>query len=208
MNESNAHSKTNEAIERVLHIAQLRAEVESATGTPIISEDGFGGSLEAQEAFWSNIHAIETAPYRPLRSALLEQHGLSPVPPAQLTTDDELHQALWKLLDTLASMRIFFHFTDHLSDRAFYTLLLEEVLPEETQIMPVESGWNCRYDMTDFPTTDTPEDNGIYLKYYADDMERDYWSGEWPEEHMPAQAKLPYDRDRRLPVPPEEVPPT
>ena len=47
----------------------------------------------------------------------------------------------------------------------------------------------------------------IKRTYYADDMERDHWSGEWPEEHMPAQAKPPYDRDRRLPVPPEEVPP-
>ncbi len=204
MNESNVNKQANEAIERVLRIAQLRAEVEAAAGTPIISEDGLGGSLETQEAFWSHIHAIETAPYRPLRTALLEQHGLSPVSPDQLTTDDELHQALWNLLHALGSMRIFFHFTDHLSDRAFYTRLLDEVLPQETQIMPASSGWNYRYDMAAFPTPDAPEDNGIYLKYYADDIERDHWSCECPEDHMPAQAKLPYDRDRNLPFPPEE----
>ncbi len=101
-------------------------------------------------------------------------------------------------------MRVFFHYTDHLSDRAFYCLLFNEVLPEETQIMPYDSGWNSRYDMADSPTVDEPETNGIYLKYYADDAERDYWRHQSPEDTMPKKAELPYDRD--LPVPPEEQP--
>jgi hypothetical protein len=58
--------------------------------------------------------------------------------------------------------------------------------------------------MADFPTADEPETNEIYLKYYADDGERDYWRHEFPEDTMPQKAELPYDRDRHLPVPPEE----
>ena len=199
MNEQSKNDEEAESIERVLRIAQLRAEVESVAGTPIVSEGGVSGTLETQEAFWSHIHAFETAPYQPLRSALLKRRGLSPVSPDQLSTNDDLHEALWLLLDTLGSMRVYFHYTDHLSDRALYELLLNKVLPEETQIMPEDSEWNCRYDMADYPTADASESNMVYLKYYADDIERDYWRDEFPEDSMPQKAELPYDRDRKLP---------
>ena len=204
MDESSTNDEENEAIERVLRIAQLRAEVEAVAGTPTVGEGGVGGTLKTQEAFWSNIHACETAPYMSLKAALLERRGLSVVPPDQIATDDEVREALWQLLTALASMRVFFNDSDHLSDRAFYCLLCNEVLLEETQIMPDDSGWNTRYNMADFPTVDVPEINGIHLKYYADDGERDYWKHEFPEDTMPHKAELPYDRDSQLPIPPEE----
>jgi hypothetical protein len=204
MHDSSANDEENDTIERVLRIAQLRAEVEQVAGTPIVGEGGAGATLEIQESFWSHIHAFETAPYMSLKAALLERHGFCAVPPDQLTTDDDLHAALWKLLRALATMRVFFYCSDHLSDRVFYDLLFNEVLPEETQIMPDGSGWNSRYDMTEFPTEDTPEMNGIHLKYYADDTERDDWKHEFPEDVMPCKAERPYDRDRLLPIPPEE----
>jgi hypothetical protein len=204
MDETSANDEESEAIERVLRIAQLRAEVEAVAGSPIVGEGGVGGTLETQESFWSHIHAIETAPYMSLKAALLERRGLIVVPPDQFSTDDDLREALWQLLTALASMRVFFHHTDHLSDRTFYCLLFNEVLPQETQIMPDDSGWNNRYDMADPPTADMAETNGIYLKYYADDAERDYWRHEFPEDTMPHKTELPYNRDRRLPIPAEE----
>jgi hypothetical protein len=204
MDESSTNDEENEAIERVLRIAQLRAEVEAVAGTPIIGEGDVGGTLETQEAFWSHIHALETAPEMTLTTALLERRGLSVVPPDQIVTDDDLHKALWQLLTNLASMRVFFHDSDHLSNREFYCILFNQVLPQETQIMPDGSDWNSHYNMADFPTADIPESNEIYLKYYADDAERDYWAHEFPQDKMPDKAECPYDRDRHLPVPPEE----
>jgi hypothetical protein len=197
----------NEAIERVIRIAQLRAEVEKMTGTPVVYEDlndNAGATLKTQEAFWSHIHAFETAPYMTLEQALLEQHGLTVTPPDQLSTDRDLHAALWQLLNALGSMRVFFYSSDHLSDRAFYNLLVHKVLSEKTQIMPCNSGWNHRYDMADFPTEALPEANEIHFTYYADDAERDDWKYEFPDDPMPSKATLPYDRDRLLPCPPEE----
>ncbi|WPJ96587.1 hypothetical protein SH580_02575 [Coraliomargarita algicola] len=204
MDNSSTNDEENEAIERVLHIAQLRAEVENVAGSPIVGEGGVGGNLKTQEAFWEHIHAFETAPEMSLNDALLERRGFRAPPLEQLLTDEALHTALWKLLHTLASMRVFFHCSDHLSDRAFYCLLLNEVLTAETQIMPDGSEWNCRYDMTEFASEDVPEANEIYLKYYADDAEREYWNHQFPDDTMPGKAERPYDRDRFLPIPPEE----
>ena len=101
-------------------------------------------------------------------------------------------------------MRMFFHSSDHLTDRAFCCLLCNDVLPKETQITPDGSGSNNRDDMADFPTEDVPEMNGIYLKYYADDAERDYWKHQFQGETIPRKTRLPCDRDHRLPLPPEE----
>lgn len=204
MDHSSPNNEESEAIERVLRIAQLRTEVEKVAGTPIVGEGGVGGNLETQEAFWEHIHAIETAPEMSLKDALLERSDFHALPPEQLATDEARHTALWKLLTALASMRVFFHCTDHLSDRVFYYLLFNEVLPEKTQIMPDGSEWNCRYDMAEFATEDVPEPYEIYLKYYADDADRDDWNDQFPENTLPKKAELPYDRDRRLPVPPEE----
>lgn len=204
MDEFSTNDEENEAIERVLHIAQLRAEVEQVAGTPIVGEGDIGGNMEAQEAFWEHIHAFETAAEMSLNDALLERRGFRAVPPEQLTTDEALHTALWELLQALASMRVFFHGSDHLSDRAFYSLLFKKVLPKETEIMPDGSEWNSRYNMAEFPTEDMPNTNEIYLKYYADEMERDYWKDQFPELTMPDKGELPYERDHLLPVPPEE----
>ena len=98
MNESSTDDEANDAIERILRIAQLRAEVEKVAGTPIVAEGGVSATLETQEVFCSYIHAFETAPYMSLKAALLERRSFCAVPPDQRSTDDDLHAALLELL--------------------------------------------------------------------------------------------------------------
>jgi hypothetical protein len=55
--------------------------------------------------------------------------GYAPLPPSELD-DRQLPGRLWELLYAAAARRFFFRFTDHLSDREFYTLLWERWLDE------------------------------------------------------------------------------
>lgn len=48
---------------------------------------------------------------------------------------------------------------------------------------------------------DLLEDEGIYLRYYADDVTRAEWQRDSPETPIPPKEKPPYDRDRLMPVP-------
>jgi hypothetical protein len=103
--------------------------------------------------------------------------------------------ALHRLIDKLATMRVYLSSTDHLSDRDLYELLWGDVLHEQTKIMPDA---DCHLDILGGCSE---QDLQLRLRYYADDRERADWAEHWPEDVIPPKEKPPFDRDRLLPKP-------
>ena len=112
--------------------------------------------------------------------------------------DEQLTSKLWQLISALARMRIFIQETNHLSDRALYSLLWRDVLREENPILPDDPGAAWHIDLLG---SGSEADTDLYLKYYADDDWRRQWLADFHDYDMPAHENPPYDRDRRLPRP-------
>ena len=111
--------------------------------------------------------------------------------------DNQLHDRLWLLIAKLGERRVFLYNTDHLGDRELYTLLYDEILREETKVIAPDcnrSAWHI-----DLVGTGSEEDLELYLKYYADDSDRDNWQSDFPEDPIPAHEDPPFNRDSLLP---------
>ncbi|MFP4353119.1 MAG: hypothetical protein ACLFTU_09845 [Puniceicoccaceae bacterium] len=186
-------------IEQALRLGELRKEVMDRVGGPFLEGGSEDLPMDTQTAFWEHVLAFESAEQSTIAERLRNEIGFVPRPPGDLAGGDEVRDALWELLESLASIRVFVFGTDHLSDGELYELLVNKTLPEPTTVPPAGSEWNCRVDVAGHGTDDDPDGTDTWLRYYADDWTRDEWEGEVPPRETP-----PYDRDRFLPVPPEE----
>lgn len=135
---------------------------------------------------------------------LLTEAGVD-VPPPETLSDEDVSERLWRIINKLAEHHVFFYHTDHLSDRAFYTAIYEDILYEGIRDLPIDpkAPWECW--STDFDMCNDC-DVETYLRYYADEQERAFWADDDPELRAIQRIPTPYDRDRilpRLPDPPE-----
>ncbi len=142
------------------------------------------------------VKAVENAPLATVME-LLQRRGVAVPHPDELT-EHSLTAKLWEIVYALAASRIFFVNSDHLSDRQFYCLLLEKILPEETADLTQHYTTNCHFDLIEYAGEEQDE---IFLKYYADEEDRKLWLVGVKDLSMPAHVDLPYARDRFLPQP-------
>ncbi|MEO8215741.1 MAG: hypothetical protein ABI718_01535 [Acidobacteriota bacterium] len=104
----------------------------------------------------------------------------------------ELHAKLWEILEAMFRVGMVLDQTDHLSDRELYRYLVDSALTEETVLSEGSGTWflspigGC-----------SEEDIQVWLRYYADEGEREDYRQDG--ETVPEHATLPYDRDRLLP---------
>lgn len=128
---------------------------------------------------------------------ILARHGYTPLPPPELD-DRQLPGRLWELLYAAAARRFFFHFTNHLDDRAFYTLLWEQWLDEPTADIPLEAETNTNLIVSELNANGMTHEE-IWLCYYAEEGDLIALA---PDEVIPPHEDPPFDRDRILPTPP------
>lgn len=146
---------------------------------------------------YDKIVAFENAP-RVKRRDLLARSGIKFPDPTSLT-DQQVHDLLWTVIQGLAHWRIYLHHTNHVSDRELYTLLIERVLDEETELVSPDLGWVCEIDIYEYGTAAIPDGQQVWLRYYADEFEREEWAEDMSEEEFPPHENPPFDRDRHLP---------
>jgi len=151
-------------------------------------------STKLQEQFWERVVAFEEAEWVTSFDQLVQGGMELPVP--EELDDSELSAKLWEVIRGLAMLRTFLYSTDHLSDRELYEQLWHELLREETPDMPINDNSACHIDLV---ISGSEHDNELYLRYYADEVERRRWAKDWPDDVMPEHEALPYDRDRHLP---------
>jgi|SRR6185369_4822197 len=152
-------------------------------------------SDDQQDPLWdTDLDAFDAAEPITLFVALPES-GVALPSPDELD-DAQLTEKLWQVINALSLFGTFLHSTDHLSDRELYALLWSDLLREPAVLLPENPSYSYHIDIIG---SGSEEDNNLRLKYYADEMERQQWLEEWPEDGLPEHEDPPYDRDRRLP---------
>ncbi|MBY0495022.1 MAG: hypothetical protein K2Y23_12485 [Cyanobacteria bacterium] len=132
----------------------------------------------------------------------LREAGIA-LPEPDSVSDADLRTKLWEVIAGLEKLRVFLEHTNHLSDRELYTKLWQETLREETAAID-EIGFSSHVNLARFGGDDA--ENAVWLKYYADDEDRERWRAEYPDDTIPAHEQTPFTRDDVLPGPWETVP--
>jgi hypothetical protein len=109
------------------------------------------------------------------------------LPPPDKLSEAQLRKLLGETIERLYSQRIMLDFTDHLTDRQLYCLIMRDILssPEKKLDLPRNYlHWHFLDDETQ------PE---VWLMYYASDEEREVWAEETGQE-LPPKQKPPHPR--------------
>ena len=125
------------------------------------------------------------------------------LPDPDAIADVDVRAKLWQVLAELANVRTYLDHTDHLGDRELYATLWRDVLREDVPAID-EIGFNQCVNLL---SNGGAEETLPYLKYYADDEERQQWMKDFPDDVMPERADPPYNRDCLLPRPGHELGP-
>jgi len=184
----------SEEKERAERIEALKRRARELAGGEVVSHTDSEVPAEVEEKFLNYVVAFEEAPWIKNR-VLMERLGIA-LPAPDTLNDEALSEKLWEVIEGLAAMQHFLEETNHLSDRELYTLLLTDVLEEETKDMFMDADSACHIPLCG---SGSDEDNYVYLKYYADEKYREMWRKEFPGEPVPEHVDPAYDRDRFLP---------
>jgi hypothetical protein len=187
-----APSRPNsEEIDELLLNARLRDELEPFLDESIHMFDSTHVPTRKENEFLASMLAWERAPVLPI-SRWFEPELKLPAP--DKLSDAEISHLLADTIEKLYSQRIMLDFTEHLSDRQLYTLILRDILPSPEKKVDLPRNylhWHC------FDDSDEPD---IWLRYYASDEERQAWREETGQA-LPPQAKPPFPR--RMPRRPQ-----
>jgi hypothetical protein len=181
---SHSQYPTSEEVDHLLINAQLRDQLEPFLDESLELLDLQRMPTKVENEFLASMLAWEKAPVLPIGKWFDPELEL---PPPETLDDPELHRVLWETIDRLYAQRIVLEFTDHLSDRDLYCLILRDILPspeKKTDLPKNYLHWHCLDD------NDEPE---IWLRYYATGEEREQWHLEHDLELPPAEVP-PYPR--------------
>jgi hypothetical protein len=175
-------------------IAKLREEIRKLGGSAMSLEDL---PADVEEEFLRHVLEYETAePISLFR--MLENSGLELPSPESLSNVD-VTTKLTETIERMASLGAYLLHTNHLSDLALYEYLYSDGLREEAVLFPENPGYAYMIDLTG---SGSEEDNHLYLKYYADEKQRQQWALDWPDDTIPEHEDPPFDRDKHLPQSP------
>lgn len=188
--------KDLDRVDQDIRINELKERANELAGGKMASGSSPDIPPDVEEAFWRRVVEYESAAMT-TNLEQLKRLGID-VPPPETLDDEALSKKLREVIDGLARWRNFLQCTDHLSDRDLYKRLYAESLREEVEDVPLDEigpgAW-----IIDLVGTGGEPDTRDWLAYYADDKTRAHWMKDFPDYDLPPRAKLPCDRDRRLP---------
>ena len=199
MSVTDSKQQTNE--ERQRHIRELQERLQRIAGGPVSMGFSEDCPEEIRERFLESVVAFEEA--EPV--ALFDELGKMglQLPAPEEMDDVQLYNKLWEIIRCMSLLGSYLHNTGHLSDRELYRRLWSELLREPTVLLPHNQNYAEHIDIIG---SGNEEDIQIYLKYYADEEERQHWAEEPMAGPIPPHEPLPFDRDRILPQAPNENP--
>jgi hypothetical protein len=186
---------TDDDADREARIEALKHHAASLAGGPMVAHESDELPPDAREEFWRRVVEFETGETTDLTTEL-RRVGIE-LPEPEALDDEALHANLWVAINALADMNVFLYQTNHLSDRALYTLLYRELLPEEMDALNPDDGSAWHINILGGGSLD---DVNNYLRYYADPTTRQFFEKKYPDEPLPVHEDPPYDRDRLLPT--------
>ena len=181
---SNSQPPTSEDIEQLMLNAKLRDELEPFCDESFNLLQNHRLPTREENEFLASMLAWERAPVLPI-SMWFQPELVLPRP--DTLTDRELHRVLRDTLNQLYDKRVVLDFTDHLSDRQLYCLILRDILPSHEKKIDLPRNylhWHC---------LDDDNDPDIWLRYYASEEERGAWAEETHQPLPPSEAP-PYPR--------------
>jgi hypothetical protein len=179
-----ARNPRSKEVDELLLNARLRDELEPFLDESVHILDCRRLPTSDENEFLAQMLAWERAPVLPI--AKWFQPELNLPPPDQLT-DPQLSKLLAEAIERLYSQRIVLDFTDHLTDRQLYCLILRDILPSPEKKLDLPRNY-LHWHFLDVEAQ--PE---IWLSYYASDEERDAWSQETGQP-LPPRRQPPHPR--------------
>jgi hypothetical protein len=168
-------------VDQLLLNARLRDEIEPYQDEAIDLMNLERMPTEVENQFLASMLAWERAPMTPIAEWFQPELQL---PHPDTLEDEALHDRLWDTIHKLYDKRIVLDFTDHLSDRELYTLILRDILPSPEK----------RLNLPDhFLHWDCAGDEETYLRFYASEEERLSWSTD--DEALPPHDTPRHRRD-------------
>ena len=169
-----------EEVEQLLLNAHLRDELEPFLDESIHLVDMARLPTPKENEFLASMLAWERAPVLPI-SQWFEPELTLPSP--RELDDLRLHELLWDTIHRLYEKRIVLEYTDHLSDRELYCVIVRDILPSSEKKIDLPKNylhWHCLDDK------ESPE---LWLRYYASCAERNSWAREHGQ--MPPRSERP-----------------
>ena len=177
-------------IDLLMQNARLRDEIEPYMDESVYLVDLDRMTVDNENQFLNSLLTWERAPVLPISKWFEPELVL----PHQSELDDsqlrnQLHQAIGRLYER----NILLEYTQHLSDRQLYCMIVRDILPaQEKKVLLNDTylRWQCIHIV---------EDEESWLRYYATDQERNVWHFETglklpPKEKTPFSRSLPQDR--------------
>ena len=171
-------------VDDLLLNARLRDELEPFLDESVGLVNVRQMSTPRENEFLASMLAWERAPVLPI-SQWFEPELVLPRPDS--LDDQQLHEVLWETIHKLYDQRIVLDFTDHLTDRELYCLLVRDILPSPEKKVDIPRNylhWHC---------LDSDEEPETWLRFYATEEEREGWAEETCQELPPAEIP-PYPR--------------
>lgn len=155
-----APTPQSDEVEQLMLNAQLRDELEPYEDESIVCMNLRRLPTAVENDYLASMLAWERAPMLPIFEWFEPQMEL---PHPESLDDETLGVLLWDAIHKLFDLGIVLDFTDHLSDRALYTLILREILPSPEKRIGIPDQflhWDCT------------RDRETWLRYYASEEER------------------------------------
>ena len=178
-------------IDLLLRNARLRNEIEPYLDESVLIVDLDRMPTDRENEYLESMLAWERAPVLPIAQWFEPELVL---PPHDQLDDDTLKQQLHQVIGRLYEKNIILDFTDHLSDRQLYCLIVRDILPAEEKRLSLNASairWQC---------IDPAVDEESWLRFYATEDDRRAWHDETglrlpPRERLPFPRKLPQHRN-------------
>jgi hypothetical protein len=179
-----AHQPESEEVDQLLLNARLRDELEPYLDESVHILDCRRMPTPAENEFLSQMLAWERAPVLPIGKWFVPELTL---PSPDKLTSEQMHELLWQSIEQLYSRRIVLDFTEHLTDRQLYCLIMRDILPSPEKMLDLPRNY-LHWHFLDIDAQ--PE---IWLTYYASDEERQAWREETGQK-LPPKADPPFPR--------------
>lgn len=179
------NSPRSDEVEHLLRNAQLRDALEPLFDESINRVNVRVMTTGAENDFLESMLEWERAPILPICDWFQPRLEL---PHPDVLTDQQVRDYLYQTVGRLYEKHVVLDFTDHLSDRQLYCLIYRDILPSQEKMIRRQSNylhWDC---------ANTDGDQDAWLRYYANEEERQMWAHE-TEGYLPPVDDPPYPRD-------------
>ncbi|MDR3109255.1 MAG: hypothetical protein LBU65_06150 [Planctomycetaceae bacterium] len=174
-------------VDDILRNVELRNELEPYFDEAVTRINFRHQPLRHENEFLAAMLAWETAPILPIYRWFEPELRL---PQPNALSDEQVSTILNDVIDKLYEKRIVLDFTDHLSDRELYVLIIRDILPLRDKCIDSRNSfmhWDCSYN---------DGNTDIWLAYYASDEDRQYWEDTF---HQPVPPRMIPPHQRNMP---------